>query len=58
MEEVIELFNRFDVHPTEDGTGVKCVNIDDLLAAKEAVARGKDADDIKFLKAKKEAQQR
>jgi len=29
-----------------------------LLAAKEAVARGKDEDDIKFLKAKKEAQQR
>jgi len=48
---------RAVVHPTEDGTGVKCVNIDDLLAAKEAVARGKDVDDIKFLRAKKEAQQ-
>ncbi len=47
---------RAVVHPTEDGTEVKCVNIDDLLAAKEAVARGKDVDDIKFLKAKKEAQ--
>ncbi|MEN8254088.1 MAG: hypothetical protein ABFR33_01330 [Verrucomicrobiota bacterium] len=49
---------RAVVHPTEDGTRVKCVNMDDLLAAKEAVARGKDADDIKFLKAKKEAQQK
>ncbi len=48
---------RAVVHPTEDGTEVKCVNIDDLLAAKEAVARGKDVDDIKFLRAKKEAQQ-
>ncbi len=48
---------RAVIHPSEDGTHVKCVNIDDLLAAKEAVARGKDEDDIKFLRAKKETQQ-
>lgn len=52
-----EVESRAVMHPTEDGTYVKCVGIDDLLAAKEAVARGKDMDDIKFLKAKKEAQE-
>lgn len=46
---------RSVLHQTEEGTSVKCINIDDLLCAKQTVARGKDEDDIKFLKAKKEA---
>lgn len=52
-----EVETRSVMHPTEHGTMVKCINMDDLLTAKEAVARGKDEDDIKFLKAKKEALQ-
>jgi len=52
-----EVEMRAVIHTTEDGTNAKCLNIDDLLAAKEAVSRGKDEDDIKFLKAKKEAQE-
>ena len=43
-------------HPTETGMVAKCISLDDLLLAKETVARGKDEDDIKYLKAKKEAQ--
>jgi hypothetical protein len=52
-----EVESRSVVHETEDGTKVKCVCLDDLLAAKEAVARGKDEDDIKFLKTKKAMQE-
>ncbi len=51
-----EVEDRSVVHESETGQRVKCVNIDDLLAAKEKVGRGKDEDDIKFLRAKKEAQ--
>jgi hypothetical protein len=53
-----EVEARSVMHPTEDGINVRCLNIDDLLAAKESVSRGKDEDDIKFLKAKKKAQER
>jgi hypothetical protein len=48
--------SRGVLHQTEVGMNVKCINIDDLLTAKETVARGKDEDDIKFLRAKKRAQ--
>ena len=46
---------RAVIHETEEGTPVKCLGLDDLLLAKQTVARGKDEDDIKFLKARKEA---
>ena len=53
-----EVEPRGVLHATETGMLVKWLHIDDLLTAKETVARGKDEDDIKFLKAKKEAQKK
>jgi hypothetical protein len=52
-----EVEPRSVINKNENGTLVKCINLDDLLRAKEAVARGKDEDDIKFLQAKKEARE-
>jgi predicted nucleotidyltransferase len=50
-----EVEPRSVINKNENGTSVKCISLDDLLHAKETVARGKDEDDIKFLKAKKKA---
>lgn len=47
---------RAVLHKTENGTIVRCLNIDDLIATKKSVSRGKDLDDLKFLHAKKEAE--
>jgi len=43
------------VHADENGVGVRCFSLADLLASKEAVARPQDLVDIEFLKIKQQA---
>ena len=47
-----EAERRMVVHLTESGTPVHCLAAADLLTSKLATGRGKDTDDIEFLKIK------